>query len=103
MSMNNPADLAAMKQAKDSGQGRFAGMDEQTSIRDFFGQLGIDVDGPVTQLAQFAKDQVQKGNPLGKMENIAGAIPPGGPDLPPGVPAQPPGAGGAPGIDSLMQ
>lgn len=103
MSITNPADMAAMKQAKDSGQGQFAGMDEQTSIRDFFGQLGIDVDGPVTQLAQFAKDQTQKGSPLGKMENIAGAIPPGGPDLPPGVPAQPPGAGGAPGIDSLMQ
>lgn len=109
MSFDNPADLAAMKQAKDSGQGKFAGMNEQTTIRDFFGQLGIDVEGPVTQLAKFSKEQQQKGNPLGKMENIAGATPPGGapPEMPPGMPpgagGPPPGAGGPPGIDSLMQ
>ena len=102
MSVANPADLAAMKQGVDTGQGQFGGMDANTSIRDFFGKLGIDVDGPVEQLKKFSQDTMKNGDPLGKMENIAGGIPPGGPDLPPGVPPQPPGAG-APGMDGLMQ
>lgn len=109
MSMANPTDMAAMKQSKDAGMGQFAGMDKGTTVRDFFGKLGVDVDGPVTQLAELAKNQMKKGNPLGKMASMAEPPagpgprpqPPGGPGGPPPMPP-PGGPGGEPGLDGLM-
>jgi hypothetical protein len=99
-SLFNPTDLAATKQATDAGKGPFAGMDENSTVRDFLGQLGIDVDGPVSQLIQFSKDQMGKADPLNKMENIAGAGPAGAgagpPPMPPGAPQ------GQPGLEGLM-
>ena len=71
MSIFNPVDAAAMKES-----GQFS---SNMSIRDFFAQQGVDVDGPVTQLLQFAKDQAKKASPLGKMQAIAGqGAPPAG-------------------------
>lgn len=104
MSLFNPTDLAASKQAKDAGKGSFAGMDESTSVRDFLSGLGIDVEGPVTQLMQFAKQNMDKADPLNKMENIAATAPggpaPGGPTPGGSPPPSPPPA--APGMEGLM-
>jgi len=76
MSIFNPADAAAMKE---SGE-----ITAQTTIRDFFASKGVDVDGPITQLIQFAGDQAQKANPMNKMKAVAGqGAPPG---MPPGMP-----------------
>jgi hypothetical protein len=76
MSIFNPADAAAMKQ---SGE-----INAQTTIRDFFASKGVDVDGPITQLIQFAGDQAQKANPMNKMKAMAGQSAP--PGMPPGGP-----------------
>lgn len=87
----NPNDLAAMK-----GSGRFT---PDMTVRDYFGQLGVDVDGPVTQLVQLAQKGMENASPLGKMKNIsadmqgsAGARPPAQPNL------GPPASGGLEGL-----
>ena len=111
MSMFNPTDLGAMKQETDRNMGTFAGVNENTTVRDFFGKLGVDVDGPVTQLTELAGSQMKKGNPLGKMENMASPGGPGPRPTPPGGPGQMPGApvpggpapGGEPSLEGLMQ
>lgn len=82
MSIFNPADAAAMKE---SGE-----ITVQTTIRDFFASKGVDVDGPITQLIQFAGDQAQKANPLNKMKAVAGQAPGGPPGMPPGGQQGPP-------------
>ena len=97
LSIMNPADLAMMKQ-----KGTF---NQNMTVRDVFNKLGIDVDGPADQLINFAKQQSQKGNILGKMQNIAktpGGTPPGSmpgetpggnmpPRMPKGMPPEQPG------------
>jgi hypothetical protein len=77
------------------------------TIRDFFQKQGIDVDGPVTQLVDFAKKQVANANPLTKMRNIAADTslkPGGGPPTMPGVkPMQaPPSQPGPQGMEGLL-
>jgi hypothetical protein len=94
MSIFNPADAAAMKE---SGE-----VNAQTTIRDFFASKGVDVDGPISQLVQFAGDQVQKANPMNKMKALAGqGAPPGGP---PGMPPGGPGGqqGPPPDLSSML-
>jgi len=83
MSMFNPTDLAA---AKASGE-----YNSQMTVRQVFEKLGVDVDGPATQLMELAKKQTQNANPLTKMRNIAASGQNSGP-----APAPMPGAGGAP-------
>lgn len=106
LSTMNPADIGALKSQAAGGQGPMAGVSENTTIREFFGKIGIDVDGPVTQLKQFADSELSKADPLNKAEALAGG-PGGAPPMPPGPR---PGAGpagpmpeGAPGIEGLMQ
>lgn len=89
MSIFNPTDATAMRE---SGQFR-----PDMTIRDFFAQQGVDVDGPVTQLLQFVKDQAQKASPLNKMQAIAGQgasqRAPAGPQAGQGPSAPPPELG----------
>jgi len=89
-SMLNPADLAGMKQ---SGMGGSGG-----TVRDFLSKLGIDVEGPVQQLVDFGKKQLQGGPPMNKMKAIAGGAPGGPPPGPPpgGPPPGRPAPGGPP-------
>lgn len=91
-SMFNPADLAGMKQTGD--------VTPQMTVRDFLQKMGIDVDGPVTQLQEFAQKQVQGGKALGKMQNIALAPGQGAPRVPPqgGPPTGPPERPGMRGL-----
>lgn len=79
----NPTDLAGM-----------AGKQEITpdmTIRQFFESQGMDVEGPITQLVEWQKSQMQKADPLNKMKAIAGK---GGANMQPG--GMPPEAGGGP-------
>jgi hypothetical protein len=102
-SMFNPVDIAGMK-----SPGHPMHVDPQkTTIRDYFKQQGVDVDGPVIQLVKFAQDQAGKANPINKMQNIAEQggggvpVPPGGQMRPPqGGPGGSPGGGG---LESLMR
>ena len=43
------------------------------TIRELFSGLGVDVEGPVAQLAEMVQRETQKANPLNKMKAIAGA------------------------------
>lgn len=86
MSAFNPVDRAAMKSPGHPGY-----MDPQkTTVRQYFEQNGVDVDGPIIQLVKFAQDQATKANPINKMVNIGragqekGAMVPGGPAAPAG-------------------
>jgi hypothetical protein len=63
-SIFNPTDMAMMKQ-----DGKLS---SNMTVRDFFAQNGVDVDGPVSQLLKFAQDQVQKASPMSKMQAMAG-------------------------------
>ena len=108
LSTLNPVDMASMQQMKGAGQGPLAGITPETPIREFFEKMGIDVEGPVSQLKQFADKEIANGDPLNKAKSMAGPMPPGGgpggspmPDMPPGAP--PPGGGGNPGLEGLMQ
>lgn len=87
-SMFNPTDVASMKQDV-AGMG---GMGPDTTIRNYLGTMGIDVDGPVTQLTDFAKKQTDNADPLKKMQNMAGKPSMG--------PAEPAPEGG--GMDALL-
>ncbi len=78
MSMFNPVDMASMKKEASVGAGPMGGMDRETTVRDFLGKMGIDVDGPVTQLSDLVKSQTEKANPLTKMQKISGGPGPGG-------------------------
>jgi hypothetical protein len=89
MSIFNPTDATIMRE---SGQ-----FNPNMTVRDFFAQNGVDVDGPVIQLLKFVKDQAQKANPLNKMKAMAGGGPQGQPPqapqgMPPGAPQE--GLGG---------
>ena len=93
LSMLNPTDLAVMKQ-----QGN---IDQNMRVRDFLSQMGIDVDGPVTQLTEFAQKQTQNATAMGKMKNIAQANPQGRMGSPQGrMPAGPPPE--EPSMDNLL-
>ena len=70
------------------------------TVGQWFGQMGITMDMPVTQALEKIKMQSQNATGLGKAQNIAG----GSPGAPPGPP---PGMGGGmppqpAGLDGLM-
>lgn len=99
LSALNPNDASLMAA---SGQ-----ISPDMSIRDFFQKQGIDVDGPVTQLVDFAKKQVQNANPINKMRNIASeaSLKPGGapPTMPGAKPmVAPPSAPAPSGMEGLL-
>jgi hypothetical protein len=77
------------------------------TVRDFLGQMGIDVDGPASQLVEMAKKQAQNANPLNKMRNMAAdtSLKPGGqPQTMPGVKPMvaPPGQPSPAGMEGLL-
>ena len=79
MSILNPTDRTMLKQS-----GRIS---PETPIREYFGMLGVDVDGPISQLNEMFKDQVNKADPVEKMKRLGGA--PGmGQAPPPQMPGQ---------------
>lgn len=45
------------------------------SVRDLFSQLGVDVDGPVSQLSEMVQRESEKANPINKMRAMADADP----------------------------
>ena len=101
-SIFNPVDIAGMR-----SPGHPMHIDPQkTTIRDYFKQQGVDVDGPVIQLVKFAQDQAGKANPINKMQNMAQQggggmpVPPGGQMKPP---QGPPGGSSGGGLESLMR
>jgi hypothetical protein len=68
------------------------------TVADYLQKMGIDVNGPVQQLIDFAQKQQQNANPINRMRNIAadtalqkGGQPPAQPGVKPMVapPAQP--------------
>lgn len=63
-----------------------------TTVAQYLGQLGIDVNGPVQQLIDFAQKQQQNANPLQRVRNIAAdaALQRGGTPAPGASPAAPP-------------
>lgn len=83
----NPNDLAAKATRGE--------VNPQMTIRDFLeSELGVDVDGPVSQLASALKGQAQKASPLGKVRAMGGAQG--------GIPGERPSGGGAPGMEGLI-
>jgi len=101
MSIMNPVDMAGMKSPNHPGY-----IDPQkTTVRQYFQQNGVDVDGPVIQLVKFAQDQAGKANPIQKMRNISGqggGSPGGMPPPQPQAGGQPGGAQGGSGLEALM-
>jgi hypothetical protein len=100
MSALNPVDAATM-----ASSGNFT---PDMTVRDYFQKMGIDVDGPVTQLVEFAKKQSQNANPMNKMRNIAAdtALQKGGTPQPmtgPKPMVAPPGQPAPSGLSGLMQ
>lgn len=88
-SLLNPTDRSMMQQ-----DGTF---NPNMSVNDFLKQMGVDPNGPVTQLTSLWQQQSQNANPINKMQSIAGAppAPPGGPQV--GAPAAPSPGGPPPG------
>lgn len=100
-SIFNPADAAMMKTRGD--------VTAQMTIRDFLQKEGLNVDGPLTQLVDYAKTQLKNASPVGKAQEIGGGMPPAGGPMggPPMAPAggPPPGGmppGGQPGLSGLL-
>ena len=99
MSALNPNDAAVM-----GASGQFT---PDMTVRDYLTKMGVDVDGPVTQLVDMAKKQMANANPLNKMRSMAAdtSLKPGGqPQTMPGVKpmVQPPGAPAPAGIEGLL-
>ena len=95
LSMLNPGDGAYMKQ-----QGM---VKEGMTVRELLTNMGIDVEGPVEQLTEFARKQTENAGGISKMQNIA-ASPQGAPGGPqgPGGPTNPMPPGGTPDMDNLL-
>lgn len=93
LSMQRPDDVSAMAQ--------MGMIDPNMSIRDFFGQFGVNVDGPITQLAELAEKQEANADPLNKMKSMAGSPAPTAPQSPQGMPSGPEPSGNP--MDQLMQ
>lgn len=91
-SVLNPTDLSMMQQEGE--------ITPDMTVRDYFAKLGVDVDGPLTQLIEMGKQELQKANPLNKMQAIAGGPKAGPkpmgkpPQMPMGGPPEAPGMGG---------
>lgn len=91
-SIFNPAD-GAMKVARGD-------MQPNMTVRQVFEKMGIDVEGPATQLTALFKDQMQKRTMAGKMGM---AQPAGGPQGQPPAPPPPQGPGGMEGLMQTMK
>lgn len=95
-SIFNPAEASVM-----SGQ-----FNPNMTVRDALGKLGIDVDGPATQLVQFTKQQMQNRTMSGKLGMNR---PPAGPQRPPmaappqGAPSPEEDVGGMEGLMSKLR
>lgn len=63
----NPVDAAAMQQNPIDPN--------TTTVRQFFQAKGIDVDGPLVQLVDYAKNQIQNSSMAEKTKAMAGAAP----------------------------
>jgi len=83
-SMANPTDLAAK-------MSRGAIRPDMT-IREFYQQMGIDVDGPLSQLKDAMGDQLTKASPINKIQAMGGGQA--------GAPPAPPQGGG--GLADIM-
>jgi hypothetical protein len=84
-SILNPTDLGMMVQDKR--------IDPNMSVDDFMRQIGVDPQGPVTQLITAMGKQSQMANPANKMRAIAG-VPQAPPQGAPQGPAARPGLRG---------
>jgi hypothetical protein len=96
LSMHRPDDISAMTQ---NGM-----LSPEMTIRDFFGQFGVDVDGSIMQLAELADKQEANADPMNKMKSLAGGSPPGAQGMPGAggqAPPSPPPSGNP--MDQLMQ
>jgi hypothetical protein len=76
MSMFNPVDAAAMR-------GPMRQNLENMSLGQFIESLGMDLEGPASQLVDFGKKQAENGSMAGKMKNIGGGVPGSGSPVPP--------------------
>lgn len=103
LSIFNPKDFVLMVKTMAN--------DPKATVRDLLGRLGIDADGPVTQITDFLTKSKENATPLGQMQNIAAGkapdteLSPGG--QPPTMPGRkpmvsPPGAPTAGGIEGLL-
>jgi hypothetical protein len=79
MSMLNSVDAAAMK-------GPMQQNIDNMSLGQFIESLGMDLEGPATQLVEFGKKQAENGSMPGKMKNIGGGVPGSGSPVPPTTP-----------------
>ena len=91
-SLFNPAD-ATMKSARGDFQ-------PNMTVRQVFEKMGIDVEGPATQLTALFKTQMQNRTMAGKMGM---AQPAGGPQGAPPAPMPTPGPGGMEGLMQTMK
>lgn len=102
LSIFNPKDFVIMVKTMAN--------DPKATVRDLLSRLGIEADGPVSQITEFISKGMENATPLGQMKNIsAGAggteLSPGG--QPPVMPGrkpmvQPPAAPTAGGMDGLL-
>lgn len=68
LSLANPVDASLIAQD----------ITPETTVRDVFAKMGIDVDGPVSQLTEKMPQMISNGDPMQKMKNIAGGSQPMG-------------------------
>jgi hypothetical protein len=99
LSALNPNDAALMAAKSPINPGM--------TVADYLKQIGIDVNGPVQQLIDFAQKQQQNANPINKIRNIAAdtALQRGGqPPVQPGVKPMvtPPGQPSPSGMQGLL-
>lgn len=100
--------LSAMTPGGAALMGSKAGASPNMSVGDYLKTIGIDVNGPVQQLIDFAQKQQANANPMNRVRNIAadtalqkGGQPPTQPGVKPMV--QPPGQPSPSGLQGLMQ
>lgn len=91
-SLFNPADMA-MKASRGDVQ-------PNMTVRQVFEKMGIDVEGPASQLTQLFQQQMQNRTMAGKMGM---AQPAGGPRGAPPAPMPSPGPGGMEGLMQTMK
>ena len=77
------------------------------TVADYLAKMGIDVNGPVQQLIDFAQKQQQNANPMNRIRNMAADTAlqkGGGPQNMPGVKpmVQPPGQPSPAGMEGLL-
>ena len=97
LSIFNPKDFVLMVKTMAN--------DPKSTVRDLLTRLGIDADGPVTQITDWLNKNMENATPLGQIKNMAGggpmaesAPPQGEPQMPGRKPmVQPPGAPSAGG------